>query len=414
MRPVFAARSDVGRVRQGNEDAYLAEQPLFAVADGMGGHLGGEIASATAVETISQAAREDPPHDSARLAAIVRAANAAVWERAQGDPQLRGMGTTCTLALLEGEELHIAHVGDSRAYLYRQRELTQVTDDHTLVNRMVREGRLQPEEADRHPQRSIITRALGVDAEVEVDELTLGVEEGDRVLLCSDGLTSMIDFEELHQLLASESDPETVADRLVEAANAAGGEDNVTVLLIDIQPNGATGSAPMQTVTAPAPAASPVERERTDPDLSPPPPAVDTGVHSIPVASPSQSVVTGERPRRRWPRVLAVTILSLLVLAGAGLAATRYTLANSYFVGVDGAGTVTIYKGIPEDIVGLTLKESAETTTISVEDLPEFIQENVEQGIKADSLEDARDKVADLEQRAQDAEFENETGGRNN
>jgi PPM family protein phosphatase len=324
------------------------------------------------------------------------------------------MGTTCTLALLEGEELHIAHVGDSRAYLYRQRELTQVTDDHTLVNRMVREGRLQPEEADRHPQRSIITRALGVDAEVEVDELTLGVEEGDRVLLCSDGLTSMIDFEELHQLLASESDPETVADRLVEAANAAGGEDNVTVLLIDIQPNGATGSAPMQTVTAPAPAASPVERERTDPDLSPPPPAVDTGVHSIPVASPSQSVVTGERPRRRWPRVLAVTILSLLVLAGAGLAATRYTLANSYFVGVDGAGTVTIYKGIPEDIVGLTLKESAETTTISVEDLPEFIQENVEQGIKADSLEDARDKVADLEQRAQDAEFENETGGRNN
>jgi PPM family protein phosphatase len=230
------------------------------------------------------------------------------------------------------------------------------------------------------------------------------------VLLCSDGLTSMIDFEELHQLLAAESDPESVADRLVEAANAAGGEDNVTVLLIDIQANGAA-SAQMETVAAPVP---PTSRERTDPDLSPPPPAVDTGVHSMPVISQPGPTATGDRPRRRWPRFVAISVLTLLVLAGAGLAATRYTLANSYFVGVDATGTVTIYKGIPEEIAGLTLKESAETTAISVDDLPEFIQENVEQGIKADSLEDARAMVADLEQRARDAEFENRNDGSNN
>ena len=145
MKPIVAAKTDVGKVRKGNEDSYLVQEPLFAVADGMGGHLGGEIASATAVETITQASEEDPPHDSARLAEMVRRANSAVWDKAQNDADLRGMGTTCTLVLLDGDELHIAHVGDSRAYLLRSGELSQLTDDHTLVNRMVREGRLQPE-----------------------------------------------------------------------------------------------------------------------------------------------------------------------------------------------------------------------------------------------------------------------------
>lgn len=409
MRPVVAAKSDVGRVRQGNEDSYLVQEPLFAVADGMGGHLGGEIASATTVETITRAASEEPPHDTSRLAAIVRQANSAVWEKAQGDPELRGMGTTCTLVLLEEGELHIAHVGDSRAYLLRAGELTQVTDDHTLVNRMVREGRLKPEEADRHPQRSIITRALGVDAEVEVDELSLGVEEGDRFLLCSDGLTSMIDFDALRATLTEESAPQAAVDRLIDLANQAGGEDNITVVLVDIagDEDGAVRpvATPVTETTAPAPV-----RETTDPDVAPIPAAVDTGVHRIDAVAPRERDAQ-PAPRRGVGRALGFTLLFLLLLAGGVFAATRYTLSNSYFVGTDEDGMVTIYRGIPEEVAGLSLKESEEQTQVAVTDLPDFLRGDVEEGIKADSLEDARTKVENLEERANDSDFTKPTAG---
>ena len=408
MRPVVAAKSDVGRVRQGNEDSYLVQEPLFAVADGMGGHLGGEIASATTVETITKALAEEPPHDTARLAAIVRQANAAVWEKAQGDPELRGMGTTCTLVLLEGQELHIAHVGDSRAYLLRAGELTQVTEDHTLVNRMVREGRLKPEEADRHPQRSIITRALGVDSEVEVDELSLGVEEGDRFLLCSDGLTSMIDFDALRTTLTEESSPQAAVDRLIDLANEAGGEDNITVVLVDVAGEGSATQAaqvPVAETTAPAP-----RRETTDPDVSPIPPAVDTGVHRMDAVAPVERE-PAPAPRRGVGKAVVSALLLLLLLAGAAFAATRYTLSNSYFVGSDEDGMITIYRGIPEEVAGLSLKESEERTEVSVADLPDFLRGDVEEGIKAESLEDARTKVENLEERAKDTDFTKPAAG---
>ena len=407
MRPVVAAKTDVGRVRQGNEDSYLVQEPLFAVADGMGGHLGGEIASATTVEMINKAVAEEPPHDSARLAAIVRQANAAVWEKAQGDPELRGMGTTCTLVLLEEAELHIAHVGDSRAYLLRAGELTQVTEDHTLVNRMVREGRLKPEEADRHPQRSIITRALGVDAEVEVDELSLGVEEGDRFLLCSDGLTSMIDFDALRTVLTEEASPQAAVDRLIDLANQAGGEDNITVVLVDIagdQSGTRAASAPVTESVAPQP------RESTDPDVAPIPPAVDTGVHRIDAVAPAERGIAPP-PRPGIGRALGFALLFLLLLAGGVFAATRYTLSNSYFVGSDEDGMITIYRGIPEEVAGLSLKESEERTQVSVTELPDFLRGDVEEGIKADSLEDARTKVENLEERAEDTDFTKPTAG---
>lgn len=412
MKPVVAARSDVGRVRQGNEDSYLVAEPLFAVADGMGGHLGGEIASATAVETITRAADGDAPHDTSRLAAIVREANAAVWDKAQGDAELRGMGTTCTLVLFKSEELHIAHVGDSRAYLLRAGELSQVTEDHTLVNRMVREGRLNPEEADRHPQRSIITRALGVDAEVEVDELTLGVEEGDRFLLCSDGLTSMIDFSTLRDTLTSEPNAQAAVDRLVELANEAGGEDNITVVLIDVVADDASvaPAQPTRTESAPLP-----QWEVTDPDVSPIPPSVDTGIHrlnDVPVEPlPAVERQPEPRPRSRFPRVLGFGLLFLLVLAGGVFAATRYTLSNSYFVGTDEDGMITIYRGIPEEIAGVSLKEPEEHTDVAVDDLPDFLRGDVEEGIKAESLEDARIKVQNLEERAGDRDFDKASAG---
>lgn len=406
MKPIVAAKTDVGRVRQGNEDSYLVQEPLFAVADGMGGHLGGEIASATTVETIAQAAQDEPPHDTARLAAMVRQANSAVWEKAQGDPELRGMGTTCTLVLLEGAELHIAHVGDSRAYLLRGDELTQVTEDHTLVNRMVREGRLKPEEADRHPQRSIITRALGVDAEVEVDELTLGVEEGDRFLLCSDGLTSMIDFTTLGDTLKSQDSAQGAVDRLVALANEAGGEDNITVVLVDIVADESLSSVAPATPTK---TATTTPRVTTDPDVTPVPPAVDTGVHRLDAVPAEVSPET--RPRSRTPRVLAFGLLVLVLLGGGIYAATRYTLSNSYFIGTDEDGFITIYRGIPEEVAGISLKESEERTDVSLADLPDFLQGDVEEGIKAESLEDARTKVQNLEERASDADFTKPAAG---
>lgn len=413
MKPLVAAKTDVGRVRQGNEDSYLVQEPLFAVADGMGGHLGGEIASATTVETITAAAETDPPHDTTRLAAMVREANSAVWEKAQGDGELRGMGTTCTLVLLEGQELHIAHVGDSRAYLLRAGELSQVTEDHTLVNRMVREGRLKPEEADRHPQRSIITRALGVDAEVEVDELTLGVEEGDRFLLCSDGLTSMIDFTTLRETLAGVPSPQAAVERLVELANEAGGEDNITVVLVDIIGDDAAAAPSPPGLPNTVATASP-RRETTDPEVAPVPPSVDTGVHRLDQVPLEQEPAASPEPRSRAPRFLALTLLLLLLLGGAAYAATRYTLSNSYFVGADEDGTITIYRGIPEEVAGLTLKESEERTDVSISDLPDFLQGDVEEGIKAESLEDARTKVQNLEERASDSDFNKDSAGGNN
>lgn len=410
MKPVAAARSDVGRVRQGNEDSYLVREPLFAVADGMGGHLGGEIASATAVETITRAAGDEAPHDTSRLAALVREANAAVWEKAQGDPELRGMGTTCTLALFEGEQLHLAHVGDSRAYLLRGRDLTQVTEDHTLVNRMVREGRLNPDEAERHPQRSIITRALGVDAEVDVDELSLPVEEGDRLLLCSDGLTSMIERAALHETLASEDGPESVVDRLVELANQAGGEDNITVVLIDLVSDDKAGS---HSGAAGAGAAVPAWRQTTDRDVSSTPSPADSGVH--PLGSPPTEREPAAGPRSRVPRFLAFTLLFLLLLGGGAFAATRYTLSNFYFVGSDQNGIITIYRGIPEDVPGLTLKEPEQQTGVAVSDLPHFLQADVEEGIKAESLADAEAMVQNLEERASDTDFDKPpAGGKSN
>jgi protein phosphatase len=409
MKPVVAAKTDVGRVRQGNEDSFLVQEPLFAVADGMGGHLGGEIASATTVETITRAAQVEPPHDSSRLAAIVREANAAVWDEAQGDPELKGMGTTCTLVLLEGDELHIAHVGDSRAYLLRAGELTQVTEDHTLVNRMVREGRLKPEEADRHPQRSIITRALGVDAEVEVDELSLGVEEGDRFLLCSDGLTSMIDFAALRDTLAHESAPQSAVDRLIELANEAGGEDNITVVLVDIVDDAAVEPAPRPASTQ---IPAPQHRETTDPEVAPVPPSVDTGVHRLDSVPASRQAKAEHRSR--VPRLLGLALLLILVIGAAAFAATRYTLSNSYFVGTSEDGMITIYRGIPEEVAGMSLKESEERTDVAVSDLPDFLRGDVEEGIKADSLEDARTKVENLEERASDSDFNKDSAGGNN
>jgi protein phosphatase len=230
-----AGLSDTGRKRRQNEDAYVCEPPLFAIADGMGGAQAGEVASRLAAAAFEEGAAAIQGEEG--VATIVRDANARIFERAVHDPAVAGMGTTATVAVVDepAATVTLAHVGDSRAYLYRQGALEQLTSDHSLVGELVRSGRLTEDEAAVHPHRSVITRALGTDAEVEVDTLTLGVLPGDLVLLCSDGLSAMLRDEDIVRVLEStDGAPREAAEALVSAANQAGGEDNVTVVLFEL------------------------------------------------------------------------------------------------------------------------------------------------------------------------------------
>lgn len=226
----------MGLVRDHNEDAFLLEAPLYVVADGMGGHNGGEIASGTTIETFHGArfGLISDPNPVTRLAEVAQAANRAVFARASGDPELSRMGTTLTAALARDGRLFIAHVGDSRCYRLRDGRLDQLTVDHTLVGEFVREGRITEEQARNHPQRSIITRALGVEPAVPIDSVTLEVASGDRFLICSDGLYGMLYDDDIRTYLATVADPQECAEKLIDAANRAGGEDNTTVIVVDI------------------------------------------------------------------------------------------------------------------------------------------------------------------------------------
>ena len=237
MRLSSFAGTDVGRARSGNEDSYFCGRTVFAVADGLGGHQGGEVASAAAVEPLAALdGRElaDPGEAAEALAAAIREGNAAILDRAAGDPGLWGMGTTVTAAALAGDHhLQLAHVGDSRAYLLRDGSLAQLTTDHTVVAELVRRGRLTPEQAAIHPERSILTRAVGLDPRVPVDTPDpLELHDGDQVLLCSDGLTEAVDDDQIAELLATTHDGDAACRSLIDAANAAGGPDNITVVLL--------------------------------------------------------------------------------------------------------------------------------------------------------------------------------------
>src|SRR3954469_23847279 len=223
-------KSDVGRQRTSNEDSLLLEPPFFVVADGMGGARAGEVASQIATEEFgNQPGDELPPEQ--RLETIARSANRRIYDLAAADESRRGMGTTLTAAMVVGDEVSLGHVGDSRCYRLRDGELEQLTNDHSLVAELERTGQITPEAAEHHPQRSIITRALGPEPDVEVDTYTLPAREGDVYLLCSDGLTSMISDEEVRTILASAGSLDEAADALVRAANQSGGKDNITVVL---------------------------------------------------------------------------------------------------------------------------------------------------------------------------------------
>src|SRR5207253_10979016 len=240
----YARASDTGKKRRRNEDSYVVAPPLFAVADGMGGAQAGEVAS-----KLAAAALEDTDSGSSsgqeRVVTLIEEANRRVYARANTDPATSGMGTTMTVALVEGQVVTIGHVGDSRAYLVRSGRLEQLTEDHSLVNELLKSGKLSPEEAETHPQRSVITRAVGTDPDVDVDSFTIDALEGDVFLLCSDGLTDMVGDEDILDLVERyHDDLDRVAKSLVSAANRGGGEDNITVIAFTITAGDDTARMP--------------------------------------------------------------------------------------------------------------------------------------------------------------------------
>ncbi len=243
-------RTDTGRQRKGNEDSSFARPPVFVVADGMGGAQAGEVASQLAVEAFEQGLPSTGTPEE-RLAEIVREANRRIHEVSRLEHERAGMGTTLTAAYLDDRQVAIAHVGDSRAYLFRNGTLKRLTRDHSLVGELVRQGKLTEEQAEEHPQRSIITRALGPEPAVEVDTWTYPTSAGDVLLLCSDGLTSMIPEERIAEILAGAPSLAAAGDQLIAAANAAGGRDNITVVLFRLEEVGSDGNVDQPTTIAP-------------------------------------------------------------------------------------------------------------------------------------------------------------------
>jgi PPM family protein phosphatase len=324
MLAAFTGVTDPGRRRRRNEDAYVTVPPLFAIADGMGGAQAGEIASGLAAAVLEEATGDERGEE--RVASLIQEANRRVFQRSSEDAATSGMGTTMTVALLDNADDTIAfgHVGDSRAYRVRGGELEQLTDDHSLVGELVRSGRLSPEEAESHPQRSVITRALGTEPDVDVDTFTVEAEPGDIYLLCSDGLTDMISPRDILAAVEASDDLEDAARALVGAANAGGGEDNITVVLFQIDRQ---GSADDVGETARMPAA--VEHDDDEDTLSPldAVPAVDTAVIPAAVVEEHLQQVEAEVPGRSEPRrrILPLVLLIVLLIALVALAAWGLT-----------------------------------------------------------------------------------------
>jgi serine/threonine protein phosphatase PrpC len=400
-----AARTDTGRARSANEDSYWVHSPLFVLADGMGGAQAGEVASQTAVSVFSDEGGlpDGPGTYEERLAGLVAQANGRVYSQAQSDDQFAGMGTTLTVAFVGEDDLAIAHVGDSRFYVLRDGELTQLTDDHSLVGELVRRGQISAEEAEDHPQRSIITRALGIEGEVVVDHFSWPVRDGDLFLLCSDGLTGMVSDAGMAEILAGAPSLAVAAQQLVAAANEAGGRDNITVILFrveDVTPGeGAVVNQEQHTSigeAVPAAAVAPVATQTTaraaGGDML-------VGSSTIepraprPPRHPRQE--TEPRKRRRWVGVakgFAVLAVLLALVASGGVIASQ----SVYFVGTDDDGFVTLYSGLPYELPGLNLFTTQFTSGVPAESLSPRVQQTITDH-KLRSHDDAVDLIRQLE-----------------
>lgn len=333
----WGARTDIGLVRSHNEDSFLVQPPLFAVCDGMGGHAAGEVASSIAVQTIGAQA---PIHaDDILLGAAVEAANAAVIEGAATGKGKPGMGCTASCVLIENNKMAIAHVGDSRIYLLHHGTLVRLTHDHSYVEELVDAGEITADEARVHPSRSIITRALGSDPDMYADHFTLDVSVGDRLIVCSDGLSSMVEDSEIEAIAVSSVTPQSAADNLTSAALSAGGHDNITVIVVDVSDDGA------------------IEAHRT--------------------------------MRKRLIRRLLIfggCILAAMVAVGLVFVNSSWYLANN-------EGTVGIYQGITGSFMGIPLSHLEETTSVQISDLPDATRQSLVGGLRMGSEEEAKRTV---------------------
>jgi PPM family protein phosphatase len=401
-------RTDTGRARRENEDSFYARAPMFAVADGMGGAQAGEVASQLAVEVLQQGLPERGGSVEQRLRELVEEANSRINALSRTDDQRAGMGTTMTLAYVGEHEVSVAHVGDSRLYRLRDGVFERLTDDHTLVEELVRQGKLTPQEADHHPQRSIITRALGPEAAVEADSHTWPARDGDVYLICSDGLTSMIAERQVGELLAGARSLPDAGRALIDAANAAGGRDNITVILFRLEEVGAVGGG--------TPAQDTTEHEAVT--ASGPEPATAAGAAAA--AGPATAVAEAAAPpaheqqpgaRRREPRPprsepserrrrrrfrVPTGVLVTLCLIGAIALGAWYASQTVYFVGSND-GFVTVYRGLPYDgPAGLDLYGVNYVSGVPVSELPAN-QKRLVTEHKLRSRDDARDLVRQME-----------------
>jgi protein phosphatase len=351
------AGTDTGRQRRANEDSLLAHAPLFVVADGMGGAQAGEVASRIAVESFRDGL-DDSSEPEEALAALARVANARIHELSHSHAEQAGMGTTLTAIYVGERDVSIAHVGDSRAYRLRDGELVRLTEDHSLVDELLRQGRLTPEEAVEHPQRSVITRALGPEGVVEVDTRSYIAHDGDVYLLCSDGLTTMLPEERLTDVLLANRSLRDAGEALIAAANEAGGRDNITVVLVRLEELDASASPLRKEAPAarpPSSEADPAEAhtatDSADGALS----AAGAGETAAPVVprrprQPSPSGTDRGRRRVRLRRVGALAVvLAILAVIGTG---AYLALRSVYFIGTNSRGLVTVFRGVPYRLPG--------------------------------------------------------------
>ena len=357
MKLKWGASTDVGMVRQQNEDSFLAEETLFVVADGMGGHNAGEVASALAVTTLKAGARLgiDTTEDFREL---VQQANSAIYTASLDDSTQSGMGTTVTaLSIVEGEEprVLVANVGDSRAYLWRSGALSRLSVDHSYVQELVNEGIITPEAARVHPRRNIVTRALGIDRSVMVDVFTHFVRTGDRIVLCSDGLVDEVADVEIARVLGQHTDPQETAEALVMVANTNGGRDNTTVIVVDV----------LDDISEPIASTTP---DNTAPMQSPSVDASDSGL----VGAGSGSALM--KKKSRVGMVLFWTALVAIVLSG--ITVVGVYARSGYFIGFDKDSRVAVYRGRVGGV--LWFNPTIDTqTTLSGEDLPEDVLRDV-------------------------------------
>ena len=396
----YAIRSDVGLLREGNEDAAYAGPRLLAVADGMGGHAAGEVASAAAITAIAKLDDEVPGNDLLdALADAVSDANHALHDMVAADPAIEGMGTTLTAMLWSGPRMALCHIGDSRAYLLRGREFHQITHDHTLVQTLVDEGRISPDDVPTHPQRSMLLRALDGRADVEPDLSLREVRAGDRYLLCSDGLSGVVSEETLHQTLATVADLDEVVLQLIELAIRGGGPDNITCIVADVVDSATTSLPPSDTSVVvgaasngsgrlPMHSDSPAGRAPLLTQTAPQAAIAVAIAHDDPVPRPPSASAEEPGHRRRWPLVTSALVVLVILIIGGGYAGWRYT-QDQYYVGTN-SGKVVIYRGITAKVGGVSLSKVYRQTSIPLAMLPATDVQSIRSTIPASGLADAQ------------------------